>query len=156
MQSASQMSNPREYGIDPALGVNPNHSMAFSNDGTYRMDGGRRSLPVDQFGGSFMEDDSPILDGRSEEQDDMDSVAGTTVGGKKAPKSSAANELEMRQLFQSNKHRTLPEVATELHGNERSKESERIRQVFAMLWYDANLHFMQYITNELQDKSGMR
>jgi regulatory factor X, other len=43
--------------------------------------------------------------------------------------------MEMRQLFHTNKHRTLPEVARELHGNERGPQSERARQVFAMLWY---------------------
>lgn len=74
-----------------------------------------------------------MIEGRSDEQDEVDSLAGNGPA-KKASKSSAANELEMRQLFQSNKHRTLPEVATELHGNERGPQSERQRQVFAMLW----------------------
>lgn len=82
-----------------------------------------------------MEDDSPMLEGRSDEQDDVDSLAGANGAPKKASKSSAANELEMRQLFQNNKHRQLPEVATELHGNERGPQSERMRQVFAMIWY---------------------
>ncbi len=81
-----------------------------------------------------MEDDSPMPEGRSDEQDDGDSVAGNGAP-KKASKSSAANELEMRQLFHSNKNRTLPDVARELHGNERGPQSERTRQVFAMLWF---------------------
>src|SRR5208282_4529763 len=62
------------------------------------------------------------------------SLAGNGAA-RKGPKSSAANEMEMRQLFHTNKHRTLPEVARELHGNERGPQSERTRQVFAMLWY---------------------
>lgn len=132
-QTASQLDN-RDYGIDPALGAAVNHSIAYSNDGTYRADGIRRSLPGDGFGGSFMDDGSPMPEGRSDEQDEADSVAGTNGAPKKAAKSSAANELEMRQLFNNNKHRTLPEVATELHGNERGPQSERTRQVFAMLW----------------------
>lgn len=135
MQSASQLRDPREYGIDPALGAAVNHTLGHSHDGTYRAENGRRSLPADGYGTSFMDDDSPMLEGRSDEQDDVDSLAGVNGAPKKASKSSAANELEMRQLFQNNKHRTLPEVATELHGNERGPQSERTRQVFAMLWY---------------------
>ena len=79
-----------------------------------------------------------MLEGRSDEQDEVDSQAGVGGPAKKASKSSAANELEMRQLFHSNKHRSLPEVARELHGNERGPQSERQRQVFAMIWY---VHF---------------
>lgn len=75
-----------------------------------------------------------MMEGRSDEQDDVDSVAGAHGPSKKPSKSSAANELEMRQLFHQNKHRTLPEIAAELHGNERGPQSERQRQVFAMLW----------------------
>jgi len=74
------------------------------------------------------------MEGRSDEQDDVDSVAGANGLSKKPSKSSAANELEMRQLFHQHKHRTLPDVAAELHGNERGPQSERQRQVFAMLW----------------------
>ncbi len=66
--------------------------------------------------------------------DDGDSVAGAH-GASKPSRSSANNELEMRQLFHANRHRNLQEVATELHGNERGPNSERTRQVFAMLWY---------------------
>lgn len=131
MQSASQLQNPREYGIDPALETTVNHTMAYHPDG--RPANSRHSLPVDGYGTSFAEDDSPLLEGRSDEQDDVDSIAGHAMN-KKTSKTSAANELEMRQLFHSNKHRTLPEVASELHGNERGPQSERARQVFAMLW----------------------
>lgn len=132
--SASQLDG-RDYGIDPALGAAVNHSIAYSNDGTYRADGPRPSIPREGFEGSFLDANSPMLEGRSsEEQDEARLVAGTNGAPKKAVKSSAANELEMRQLFNNNKHRTLPEVATELHGNERGPQSERTRQVFAMLW----------------------
>ena len=141
--TASQLHNPRDYGIDPALGAAVNHSMAYSQDMDYRPDTGRRSLPGESFAGSFMEEDSPVLEGRSDEQDDVDSIAGAVGPSKKASKSSAANELEMRQLFNNNKHRTLPDVATELHGNERGPQSERTRQVFAMLWYVT--HFALHI-----------
>ncbi|GJC82200.1 transcriptional regulator RFX1 [Colletotrichum liriopes] len=52
-------------------------------------------------------------------------------------RSSANNELEMRHLFNANKHRGLQDVASELHGNERGPNSERTRQVFAMLWINS-------------------
>jgi regulatory factor X, other len=134
MRSASQLQNPREYGIDPALEAAVNHSLEYPQGGPYRPDNTRHSLPADGYGTSFAEDDSPMLEGRSDEQDEIDSLGGNGAT-RKVPKSSAANEMEMRQLFQSNKHRTLPEVARELHGNERGPQSERTRQVFAMLWY---------------------
>lgn len=134
MHSASQLQNPREYGIDPALEAAVNHSLGYGQEPIYGPDNGSRSLQAEGYGNSFMEDDSPLLEGRSDEQDEVDSVAGVNGAPKKASKSSAANELEMRQLFQTNKHRSLPDVARELHGNERGPQSERTRQVFAMLW----------------------
>ena len=94
----------------------------------------RHPLPSEQFGGnvSFTEGDSQMLD--RDDDGDGDSMAGI-AGAKPATRSSANNELEMRQLFSANRHRKLPEVALELHGNERGPNSERTRQVFAMLWY---------------------
>lgn len=136
IHSASQLQNPREYEIDPALGGGQNHGLTYPpQENQYKPETGRQSLPGESYGPNYGEGDSQILESRSDEQDDVDSLAGAGGPAKKASKSSAANELEMRQLFQSNKHRTLPEVATELHGNERGPQSERQRQVFAMLWY---------------------
>jgi regulatory factor X len=125
---------PREYGIDPALEAAVNHSsIVYQQENAYRPEMGRHSLPADGYGTSFAEDDSPLLEGRSDEQDDVDSVNGA-AGQKKAGRSSAANEMEMRHLLAANRHRSLPEVAKELHGNERGPNSERVRQIFAMLW----------------------
>jgi regulatory factor X len=135
IHSAAQLQNPREYEIDPALGGAQHNPMTYPQDGPYRPDIGRHSMPGDGYGANYGEGDSQLMEGRSDEQDEVDSLAGTSGPAKKASKSSAANELEMRQLFQANKHRSLPEVATELHGNERGPQSERQRQVFAMLWY---------------------
>lgn len=132
MQPAPQLGDPRDYGVDPALATQMRHNSS-EVPVQYRADQPRHSLPAESFTG-FGDEDSQIMEGRSDEQDDVDSVVGANGGAKKASKSSAANELEMRQLFQTNKHRSLPEVATELHGNERGPQSERTRQVFAMLW----------------------
>lgn len=133
IRSASQLQNPRDYDIDPALGGVPHHPLTYASESQYKMENGRQSMPADVYGVNYGEVDSQVME-RSDEQDDADSIAGAGVLPKKASKSSAANELEMRQLFQANKHRSLPEIATELHGNERGPQSERQRQVFAMLW----------------------
>lgn len=134
IHSASQLQNPRDYEIDPALGGPAHHGLPYPQEVQYKPENGRQSLPV-EYATGYNEADSQLLEGRSDEQDDADSLAGTNGPAKKGTKSSAANELEMRQLFQSNKHRSLPEVASELQGNERGPQSERQRQVFAMLWY---------------------
>lgn len=136
IHSASQLQNPRgDFEIDPALGGVPHHPLTYAQDGPYKLENGRQSIPGDVYGANYGEVDSQVME-RSDEQDEVDSIAGAGPA-KKPSKSSAANELEMRQLFQANKHRGLPEIAAELHGNERGPQSERQRQVFAMLWYVA-------------------
>lgn len=126
----------REFGHDPNLHGVVDQSMGYPMHDGLRLENQRHSLPGDGYNTSFNGDDSPIIDGRSDEQEEGDSIVGPSVAGapKKVSKSSAANEMEMRSLFANNKHRTLPEVARELHGNERGPQSERTRQVFAMLW----------------------
>lgn len=99
----------------------------------------RHPLPTEQFAAgnaSFTDADSQMLD--RDDNDDGDSMTGA-VGASRpvASRSSANNELEMRQLFGANRHRSLQEVARELHGNERGPNSERTRQVFAMLWINS-------------------
>jgi regulatory factor X len=138
MHTANQLQNPREYEIDPTIPVSHSHhhhhhSLSYNSDIQYKPDIGRQSLPADVYA-QYGEGDSQIMEGRSDEQDDVDSVLGGNGASKKPLKSSAANELEMRQLFHQNKHRTLPDIAAELHGNERGPNSERQRQAFAMIW----------------------
>ncbi|KAL2068013.1 hypothetical protein VTL71DRAFT_16111 [Oculimacula yallundae] len=135
MNTNPQLQTPRGYDIDPSLQVSHHHPMAYSQEQQFKPEIGRQSVPVDGFVANFGEVDSQMLEGRSDEQDEGESLPGGPA--KKASKSSAANELEMRQLFHANKHRSLPDVATELHGNERGPQSERQRQVFAMLWIDS-------------------
>lgn len=146
IHSASQLQNPRGYDIDPSLGgVNHHHPMTYPQEQQYKVENGRQSMPADSFVANYGEGESQVLEGRSDEQDEVDSLAGGPP--KKPSKSSAANELEMRQLFQANKHRSLPDVATELHGNERGPQSERQRQVFAMLWYVSSIACLEAIAN---------
>ncbi|KAK5662809.1 hypothetical protein OQA88_6219 [Cercophora sp. LCS_1] len=92
----------------------------------------RHSLSADSFAGNTsFADDSQMMD---RDGDDNDSFVGVPGNSKPGSRSSANNEMEMRQLFNANKHRNLQDVAEELHGNERGPNSERTRQVFAMLW----------------------
>ena len=134
MHSASQLQNPRGYGIDPALGGVSDH-MGYGQHMQYKPDSSHHQIAYEGYIGNYGEGESQIMEGRSDEQDDIESVGGSVAAGKKAVKSSAANEKEMRELFRANQYRSLPEVAAELHGNERGPNSERQRQVFAMLWY---------------------
>jgi regulatory factor X, other len=130
---ASQLQAGRDFAMDPPLNTSmqsvsfhhPNHSMS------------RQSMSADSFAGNTsFADDSQMID--RDANDDGDSFAGIPGNPKPGSRSSANNEMEMRQLFGSNKHRSLQDVAEELHGNERGPNSERTRQVFAMLWYAAD------------------
>lgn len=130
---ASQLQASREFAMEHAVsnsmqGVSFNASHSIS----------RQSISADSFAGNTsFADDSQMLD--RDGNDDADSFAGVPSNSKPGSRTSANNEMEMRLLFNSNKHRTLQDVATELHGNERGPHSERTRQVFAMLWYVRHL-----------------
>lgn len=135
MHSAPQLQNPRPYDMEHSLNGVSNHNMqSYHSEVQFRPGNGRQSIPMDNYAQNYGEGDSQVLEGRSDEQDEVDSIAGIAGATKKVSRSSAANELEMRQLFHSNKHRTLQDVAAELLLNERGPQSERQRQVFAMLW----------------------
>ena len=128
LQATSQLHPGREYAMDASMNSSVGQAMSFHQ---HHSMSSRQSLPNDSFSAnnSFMDPDSQMLDGN----EDGDSVLG--VGGpSKASRSSANNEVEMRHLFRQNQHRSLGDVAEELHGNERGPNSERTRQVFAMLW----------------------
>ncbi|KAK4453263.1 transcriptional regulator RFX1 [Podospora aff. communis PSN243] len=106
-------------------------SVAFSHHPSHSIS--RHSMSADSFAGNTsFADDSQMMD--RDANDDNDSFVGALGNSKSGSRSSANNEMEMRQLFTANKHRNLEDVAEELHGNERGPNSERTRQVFAMLW----------------------
>jgi regulatory factor X len=117
-QQQQQNGGMHSFGMDPGMaGVAINHV------------GPRTNLPDISFtdnGSSIMEHDE------NGEGDSRVAAAPTTTT--KPTRSSANNEREMRNLFLQNRHRTLPEVAGELQGNDRGAHSERARQLFAMLW----------------------
>jgi len=130
LQAASHLQASREFSMDPSM----NASMVRSGSFSQHANMSRQSLSADNYSAnnSFVDPDSQLMD--HDGDGDGDSALGMS-GASKPSRSSANNELEMRQLFQANKNRHLQDVAEELHGNERGPNSERTRQVFAMLWY---------------------
>ncbi|RGP58898.1 hypothetical protein FLONG3_11347 [Fusarium longipes] len=134
MQAATHMQSGQDFSMDASMSAPMGHPLQYQQ----RHPPQRHPLPAEQYSNnaSFTEGESQLME--RDENDEGDSLM--AMGG--APKStstrsSANNELEMRQLFHSNKHRGLDEVARELHGNERGPNSERTRQVFAMLWINS-------------------
>ncbi|KAK0719617.1 RFX DNA-binding domain-containing protein [Lasiosphaeris hirsuta] len=124
---ASQLQASRDFSLDApvnasmqSVSFHPSHSLS------------RQSMSAESFAGNSFADDSQMMD--RDGNDDADSFVGMPGNTKPGSRSSANNEMEMRQLFTANKHRHLQDVAEELHGNERGPNSERTRQVFAMLW----------------------
>lgn len=130
---ASQLHANRDFTMEPPVNASM-QSVTFHHSHSMS----RQSLSADSFAGntSFAED-SQMMD--RDGNDEGDSFHSMPAPARSGSRSNANNEMEMRQLFQANKHRTLQEVAQELHGNERGPNSERTRQVFAMLWYGDRL-----------------
>ncbi|KAK5993191.1 Transcriptional regulator RFX1-like protein [Cladobotryum mycophilum] len=132
LQAATHMqSATHDFQMDNSMSAAMGHHMAYQQHHAMT----RHPLPAEQYGGntSFTEGDGQMLD--REENEDGDSLAGAAGTAKATTtRSSANNELEMRHLFSANRHRNLQDVARELHGNERGPNSERTRQVFAMIW----------------------
>lgn len=138
LQAASQLeANPDFSGLDASMSTSVGGPQSFHHH-TNGLSHHQHSLPGDNsFGAdaSFGDLDSQMaLDRDGNDDGDSSLAAGLAAGAPKASRSSANNELEMRQLFTANKTRNLQDVAEELHGNERGPNSERTRQVFAMLW----------------------
>ncbi|KAK4177221.1 RFX DNA-binding domain-containing protein [Triangularia setosa] len=127
---ASQLQTSRDYATEPPINASM-QNVAFHHSHSMS----RQSISADSFAGNTSFDDSQMLDRDGNE--DGDSFNGLQAPAKPGSRSSANNEMEMRQLFNASKHRTLQDVALELHGNERGPNSERTRQVFAMLWINS-------------------
>jgi regulatory factor X len=135
LQAATHMQGSQDFPMDASMSAPMGHHLQYQQ----RHPSQRHPLPAEQYSNnaSFTEGESQLME-RDENDDGGDSRM--VMGG--APKStsgrsSANNELEMRQLYKSNMHRGLDDVAKELHGNDRGPNSERTRQVFAMLWINS-------------------
>ncbi|KAI5867284.1 RFX DNA-binding domain-containing protein [Durotheca rogersii] len=130
LRPASQMHAAQSFPVDSSM-----HSTAGSTMAYHQHPALHHGLPPETFGtnASFTDADSQIMD--RDNLDEGEPLAGPMPASKpSSSRASANNELEMRQLFHANKHRYLGDVAKELHGNERGPNSERARQIFAMLW----------------------
>lgn len=122
-------STGQDFSMDGSMGAPMNHAMAFQQKHSM----GRHPLPAEQYNASFSEGDSSMMArGGSQDDSPIDGMPGMPRPA--STRSSANNELEMRQLFHTNKHRSLGDISAELHGNERGPNSERNRQMFAMIW----------------------
>ncbi|KAI1135102.1 RFX DNA-binding domain-containing protein [Hypoxylon sp. FL0543] len=129
LRPASQMQVAQSFSMDQSM--QPAVGSAMQDQQHQNL---HHAVPSESFGAnaSFTDGESQMMD--RDEADEADSLAMVPASRSVSSRTSANNELEMRQLFQANQHRTLPDVARELHGNERGPNSERARQIFAMLW----------------------
>lgn len=137
LQAASQLEANGDFsGLDASMTTSVGGTQSFHHHASGLAH--QHALPGDtSFGAdaSFGDLDSQMeLTRDGNEDGDSSLTAGLPASAPKPSRSSANNELEMRQLFTANKARSLQDVAEELHGNERGPNSERTRQVFAMLW----------------------
>lgn len=118
---------PRAFAVDGSMDASMAHPVPYPHDGSFARHDVSASLSMNDLG-SFTDPDSQMIDAKNEDASmPMPSVQKTATR-------TANNEREMQQLYMANKHRSLQDVARELHGNERGPNSERQRQVFAMLW----------------------
>ncbi|KAI1772830.1 RFX DNA-binding domain-containing protein [Hypoxylon cercidicola] len=123
----AQLQDAQSFSMDPGMHPAEGPAMAYQHPNMHH------AVP-DTFGAnaSFTDTDGQMMD--QDDGDDAESVAPRARSKPASNKPGANNELEMRQLFKANRNRTLGDVASELHGNERGPNSERARQIFAMLW----------------------
>ncbi|KAF5658104.1 cephalosporin C regulator [Fusarium heterosporum] len=132
MLQVPHLQGQQDYTMDASMSAPMGHPMQYQQKHPMQ----RHPLPAEQYNNSFTEPDSQMME--RDDNDEGDSIVNMPGPSKPAStRSSANNELEMRQLFGINRHRSLQEVAGELHGNERGPNSERTRQVFAMLWINS-------------------
>lgn len=118
----------RDFAVDAPMDPSMAHPVAYPHDGSFARHDVSANLSMTDLGSFATDADSQMLEPKNDDP---------TVAVPAMPKTTsrtANNEREMQQLFVANKHRSLQDVARELHGNERGPNSERQRQVFAMLW----------------------
>lgn len=137
LANGMSMQQVRDFSVEPAVHNGMGAQFRFQQPHQHiqhqqQPHMGRQPLPSDYmavnghhgFGPQMMDrNDSPAPD------------SGLDIGNPPTrSRSNTNNDQEMRELFGRNSHRSLQDVAKELHGNERGPSSERSRQLFAMLW----------------------
>ena len=128
LQSAQQLNNPNQaFPLDPSLEGTTNGDLSFSGSADYSgFNAGDNSHLVEATNHSEATTATP--------DPGAEPKATTGKPGKKSSATSAQNDLELKRLYRQNESKTLQEVATQLQGNERGPQSEKTRQIFAMLW----------------------
>ncbi|KAI9837518.1 MAG: hypothetical protein M1819_007169 [Sarea resinae] len=139
LQSASQLTNPNGFVLDPALHASMgHHAMPYGPDESFSHHA-MTHPHMDSFQ-AFEGTQSPIFPAHN--GDDGQGVASgeSNIPGKKQKKgstSSIANDNELRRLHRENKGRSIKDVAVEVLANDRGPKAEKTKQVFAMLWLEA-------------------
>ncbi|KAJ0116225.1 hypothetical protein J7T55_005171 [Diaporthe amygdali] len=130
--SALPVQPARDYSVEPAMHNGMGSQFRFQPQPQMV----RQSLPVDTFMSANGHPGHPGLANQMMDRNDSPAPdSGLEMGtAPNRSRSNTNNDQEMRELFTRNSHRSLQDVATELHGNERGPSSERSRQLFAMLW----------------------
>ncbi|KAI9791163.1 MAG: hypothetical protein M1833_001573 [Piccolia ochrophora] len=131
MHAASILSDGQGFSLDPSMGTTAGHEGLFRQEGDLGNPGNKTEFPDADFS-AFGDGDSQMLD--AEGRDTPDPTAENKGVGKKKGSSTAANELELRRLFRENEHKGLHDIAAQLRGDDQGAQSEKTRQVFAMLW----------------------
>lgn len=126
----AQLQGAQSFSMDAGMHTAAASSMQYQHSNLHH------AVPSESFGAnaSFTDADSQMMDHDGGADADSTLALRATSSKPASGKPGASNELEMRQLLNSNKNRSLEDVARELHGNDRGPNSERARQIFAMLW----------------------
>ncbi|KAI9683098.1 MAG: hypothetical protein M1829_005889 [Trizodia sp. TS-e1964] len=135
-QVAHHLQNPNSYALDPSLEQETHQALDFPNVDQFVQDLKNATASHDE--DVLQEADThmlntanggPVQDSREQGQDEA-----MATKKKRNPGASLANELELRRLWRENELRDLSSIADELRGNDSGPQSERWKQVFAMLW----------------------
>ncbi|XXH00597.1 hypothetical protein Hte_006945 [Hypoxylon texense] len=135
LRPASQLQGAQLQGTQP-FSMDASMHTAAAPAIQYQHPNLHHAVTSESFGAnaSFTDAESQIMDHDGGGDGDSAVAFRATSSKPASGKPGANNELEMRQLLNANLDRSLEDVAKELHGNDRGPNSERARQVFAMLW----------------------
>ena len=128
-----QMARPhQESPIDPSLQSALQESRSrMPLSGGYDRTGQSHTMQEQQLFYQSKEN-TPFAGGDIEHQ--QDEFVSVDPQKKKGTNTSAANDQELRRLYQENKGRTLRDIADTVLAEERGPRSEKTKQIFAMIW----------------------
>ena len=132
--SREQMTNPqRDTIIDPSL-HGASHAPRPLSSNTELFDESFMSKASNGNHSYFpSKENTPFAGGDLEQT--QDEFVQMDPQKKKMSATSAANDQELKRLYQENKHRNLRNIANAVLAEERGPRSEKTKQIFAMIWY---------------------